>query len=122
MILCTHNIKVFLAKGFVSTPMVSLGTVMQKADLGIIITASHNPPAYNGFKLKGPYGGPLLPSSVAEIELLIPPPLSKINDTSSPLSFGEGPGVRPVTLEDDYIKHVEKNFDLDLIRNSNLHL
>src|SRR4051812_48363083 len=61
-VLATNGIKVLLAKGFVSTPMISLGAVNYKADLGIIITASHNPPAYNGFKLKGSYGGPLTPS------------------------------------------------------------
>ena len=55
------GIKSYLAEGFVSTPMISLGTLHYKANLGIIITASHNPPSYNGFKLKGSYGGPLLP-------------------------------------------------------------
>ena len=54
-VLVANNIKVHLAKGFVSTPMVSLGTVNVKASIGIIITASHNPAAYNGFKLKGNY-------------------------------------------------------------------
>src|ERR1041385_5517793 len=39
-----NGVKVFLAKGFVSTPMISLGAVRFKASLGIIITASHNPP------------------------------------------------------------------------------
>jgi len=53
MVLCAKGVKVFLAKGFVSTPMISLGTLHAKADLGVIITASHNPPSYNGFKLKG---------------------------------------------------------------------
>jgi phosphomannomutase len=65
-ILARYGIKVYLAKGFVSTPMVSLGTVRKKSNLGIIITASHNPPAYNGFKLKGSYGGPLLSEKVEE--------------------------------------------------------
>src|ERR1035437_7948211 len=60
-VLAHYGIKVFLAKGFISTPMISLGTVKYKANIGIIITASHNPPSYNGFKLKGYYGGPLLP-------------------------------------------------------------
>src|SRR4051812_29038855 len=36
----SKGIKVFLAKDFVSTPMISLGAVTYKADLGIIITAS----------------------------------------------------------------------------------
>jgi len=49
------GIKVYLAKGPVSTPMVSLGTLAQKSSLGIVITASHNPPSYNGYKLKGLY-------------------------------------------------------------------
>ena len=72
--------KVFIASGitvyysdvFVSTPMVSLGTLRQKADLGIVITASHNPPEYNGYKLKGSFGGPLLPEDISDIEMLIP--------------------------------------------------
>src|SRR5688572_6366764 len=56
-----NNVKVYYASSFVSTPMVSLGTLRQKADLGIVLTASHNPPEYNGYKLKGSFGGPLLP-------------------------------------------------------------
>src|SRR5690606_18104971 len=71
-ILASHGIKCFLAKGIASTPMVSLGTVRHKAGLGIVITASHNPPMYSGFKLKGAYGGPLLPALVEEVERLIP--------------------------------------------------
>src|SRR5690606_3495607 len=62
-----NNIKVFLAKDFVSTPMISLGAVRYKTGLGIIITASHNPPSYNGYKIKGYYGGPLAPENVQEI-------------------------------------------------------
>ena len=45
-VLCSQGILVKLAKGFVSTPMVSLGVVKEEADLGIVITASHNPPSY----------------------------------------------------------------------------
>ena len=45
------NIKVKMSYGFVSTPMVSLGVVKESADLGVVITASHNPPTYNGYKL-----------------------------------------------------------------------
>ena len=48
-----HGIKVFLAKDYVSTPMISLGALKLKTSLGIIITASHNPPSYNCYKLKG---------------------------------------------------------------------
>jgi phosphomannomutase len=47
-VLANEGIKVFLAKDFVSTPMVSLGTKNKNASIGVIITASHNPPSYNG--------------------------------------------------------------------------
>ncbi|HTB30625.1 MAG TPA: phosphoglucomutase/phosphomannomutase family protein, partial [Bacteroidia bacterium] len=66
------GIKTLLSTGIASTPMVSLGVVEKKASIGVVITASHNPPEYNGFKLKGSYGGPLLEKNVKEIENIIP--------------------------------------------------
>ena len=57
--------------GLSTTPTVEMAVVFEKADGGIIITASHNPPSYNGYKLKGSYGGPLIPSQVQEIEDII---------------------------------------------------
>lgn len=116
------GIKVFMAKGYVSTPMVSLGTVNHKTGLGIIITASHNPPEYNGFKLKGSYGGPLFPSLVEEIENLIPLALP---ENFAPLSLNEmeAKGLLVFTdLETEYCQHVEQNFDLELIRNSGIRI
>jgi len=120
-VLAGKGIKVYLAKGFVSTPMISLAAVQYKTSLGIIITASHNPPEYNGFKLKGSYGGPLTPSNVLEIENMIPDaPEVKGKKTIS--DFEREGLVQYVNLEDDYIRHVEKNFDLDAIRNSGMNL
>jgi phosphomannomutase len=120
-ILCINGIKTHLAKDFVSTPMISLGAVNLKTDLGIIITASHNPPDYNGFKLKGSYGGPLLPAQVAEIEALIQDETSFTNLEKYSLDDFEKKGLlQKVNLEDMYIEHVKKNFDLELIRNSKM--
>lgn len=111
-----HGIKVFLAKDFVSTPMISLGTVKKNADLGIIITASHNPPSYNGFKLKGSYGGPLLPEDVQEIEDMIADSCSI--DVTAGLKTSNL--LEYIDLETMYCEHAQKNFDLDAIRNSGL--
>jgi phosphomannomutase len=100
--------------------MISLGAVHSQSDLGIIITASHNPPAYNGFKLKGSYGGPLSPSDVSDIEKIIPP-ASTVDISRSSLEEFQAAGLlQYVDLEDLYIRHVQKNFDLDAIRNSKL--
>ncbi len=118
--MANFNIKVYYDKNFASTPMVSLGVVKLKADMGIVITASHNPPSYNGFKLKSGYGGPTIPSDIESVEAIIPDsPLGKL----LPLKKYEEKGlIEYVNLEDMYIKHVEDNFDLDLIRNSNINL
>jgi phosphomannomutase len=100
--------------------MISLGAKNYNASVGIIITASHNPPAYNGFKLKGHYGGPLLPEKIEEIEALIPEaPAANFKEVS--LAEAEANGsLKWVPLEDDYCTHVERSFDLDAIRNSSL--
>ena len=121
-ILASHGIKVYLAKNFVSTPMVSLGTLRKKADLGIIITASHNPPSYNGFKIKGAYGGPLLPEKIEEIELLIPAKSTTDVDKLSIKDFQVRGLIEYIDLETMYCDHVEANFDLESIRKSGLRL
>jgi len=116
------GIKTFLAQGFVSTPMISLGAVNYKCEAGIIITASHNPPSYNGFKLKGSYGGPLKPSLVQEIEDIIPEKCT-VNYESVSIEDLKNKGlIEYVDLESMYIEHVEKYFDLNAIKKSGLNL
>lgn len=117
-----NGIKVLLAEDFVSTPMISLGCVKYKTTLGVIITASHNPPAYNGYKIKGHYGGPLGPEQVQEIEDAMPDTVN-VNWNGIDLAAAKEKGqLQIVPLEDMYIQHVEENFDLDAIKNSNLNL
>ena len=68
-----HNgFEVHLSVGPVTTPMVSLGAKELNTGIGVIITASHNPPTDNGFKLKGNHGGPLLEADVKAVESFIP--------------------------------------------------
>jgi phosphomannomutase len=114
------GIKVFLAPDFVSTPMVSLGVVETGSDLGVVITASHNPPSYNGYKLKSSYGGPSTPSDIDEVESLIPdtalyglPTLQDLRDDGL-LDY--------VDLENMYLNHVRNGFDLGKIHSSGVKL
>ena len=116
-----HGIKVNLAKDFVSTPMVSLGVVKTKSDLGVVITASHNPPSYNGYKLKSLHGSPSIPKDIAAVEALIPDsPTGEVLPSLEEM-FDSGL-LNYIDLEDMYIEHVKSNFDLDTIRNSHVRL
>lgn len=119
-VLCNFGIKVYLDRNFVSTPMVSLGVVKLEADMGVVITASHNPPTYNGFKLKSAYGGPTIPSDIAAVESIIPD--SPLGTLDSLQTYEEEGLIEYVDLEEMYIGHVKDNFDLDLIYNSDIKL
>ncbi len=120
-VLGAYGLKVRLAEGTVSTPMISLGVVKTKSDLGIVITASHNPPSYNGYKLKAHYGGPMIPSEVQKVEDLIPEvcSLSQLPSISDLKSKGL---LEVVDLEGIYLKHARKSFDIKAIKASGIKL
>ena len=115
-VLVQHGLLVHFDQHFVSTPMISLGVKALSADIGIVLTASHNPPTYNGYKLKGPHGGPLLVKYIDEIEALIPEAHLITEKTVDEL-VAEGK-VKLVDLETMYYEHVKNYFDLDAINES----
>jgi phosphomannomutase len=112
-VLCKEGIKVFYDKHFVSTPMISLAARNLGCELGVILTASHNPPSYNGYKLKGKHGGPLVQKYITEVEALIP---DTYTAEEVALEEWEKKGLLEfVDLETMYFEHVEEHFDLDTI-------
>lgn len=117
-----NNIKVLLVKGFVSTPMISMGTKEYKAGLGVIITASHNPYKDNGYKLKGHYGGPLMENDIHDVENLIPDSCDYDIDKISLKDFEDKGLLEYVDIESMYCDYLEEKFDLDLIRKSKMNL
>lgn len=70
-VFANHGIKVYLTDTFVTTPTVSLLTRDRNLAYGVMITSSHNPPKYNGFKLKDEFGGSMGTVKLAEIEKLL---------------------------------------------------
>lgn len=112
-VFCRQGIKVYYDKHFVSTPMISLGAKNLGCELGVILTASHNPPSYNGYKLKSKHGGPLIQKYINEVEALIPDSF-ETEDLS--LEEWEAKGLLEfVDLETMYFEHVQNYFDLDAI-------
>ncbi len=63
-----HGVKVKLTDSFVTTPTVSLLSRDNALAYGVMITSSHNPAKYNGFKLKDEYGGSMGTSHLSLIE------------------------------------------------------
>ncbi len=115
-VFCAMGVKVKLARGFVSTPMISLGAKLLGCEAGIVITASHNPPEYNGYKLKSGYGGPTIPEEIAKVEAMIP---DEARIPAESVEHFEKAGlIEYVDLETMYLNHVRASFDLDTINNS----
>jgi phosphomannomutase len=113
-ILSSRGLRVFLSDSFVSTPAVSLYTRANRLAGGVMITASHNPPIYNGFKVKASYGGPAHPEVIAEIERNLL--------TVNPDDPAE-PAEELITMEDikgHYLDYLKSRLDLGLIRESHV--
>jgi phosphomannomutase len=70
-VLAANGFTVLLAQSDAPTPAISYAVKNLKAIAGIMITASHNAPRYNGVKLKAPYGGSALPEQCHRVEVYL---------------------------------------------------
>jgi len=70
-VLAANGFKVFLSQSDAPTPAISFAVRHFNAIAGVMITASHNAPRYNGVKLKSAYGGSALPEQCRRVEVYI---------------------------------------------------
>jgi alpha-D-glucose phosphate-specific phosphoglucomutase len=70
-VMAANNIQTWLARADTPTPAISYAVVNKKTTAGIMITASHNAPRYNGVKLKAGYGGSASPAQNKRVEAIL---------------------------------------------------
>jgi alpha-D-glucose phosphate-specific phosphoglucomutase len=67
-VMAGNGIVAWLTRADAPTPAISYSVVHKKAAAGVMISASHNPPRYNGVKLKATYGGAASPQQARRVE------------------------------------------------------
>ena len=113
-VMAANNIKTYLCRKATPTPIVSYGVLTRKAAGGIIITASHNPAEWNGFKIKSPDGS----SAPTEVEGDIESRLARIMEENKVrrVKIAEAVAAKSVEYVDivpEYYEHLTKLVDLD---------
>jgi len=120
-VVAAEGLNVWLTDGISSTPQVSLTAKQKRLAGGVIITASHNPAEYNGFKLKAGYGGPSTPEDIAKVQKLVtkfettPPKPKRLAPIADLVADKK---VRTFDAKSLYVDYVRKKIDLDAIRNA----
>ncbi|MCG9649235.1 phospho-sugar mutase [Vibrio brasiliensis] len=88
-VLTSLGIKVFLTHAVAATPIVAFGVKHFNAAAAVVVTASHNPPEYNGFKVYWENGAQIIPPHdsgiAAEIDIAAtkPIPLMSLSDAET---------------------------------------
>ena len=107
------GIPAVITENSVPTPVLSYMVREFKSPLGIMITASHNPANWNGFKIKGPYAGSADPKITAKVQSLIDYKKTIQIPNICIKTFDPKPG---------YFKVLSKFIDIDLISSAKLEL
>jgi len=116
-VMAANGIKVALSSAFLPTPALSFAVRERQAGAGIMITASHNPARWNGFKVKPWYGGSASPEVTAAIEGAIPGIQAAGSVRSSPLGELEAQGlVERFDVRASYLRACAGFVDLDRIK------
>ncbi|MGB0910715.1 MAG: phosphoglucomutase/phosphomannomutase family protein [Nitrospirales bacterium] len=122
-VLSAHGIPSLLCDRDVPTPTISYHILHRKLAGGINISASHNPPSYNGIKFTPAWGGPALPETTQAIEQRIIPLLHGEYIKWLPWERAKADGmVRYIDAKPEYLTSLETHIDCEKIRAGNLRI
>lgn len=113
-----NGIKTLFCDEVAPTPAVSWAVKQEGAGAGVMITASHNPPIYNGFKIKEGYGGSASPTTTGLLEKIVAYNLESTRLVRSvPFDDASRMGlIIPYDATTGYLRQVGRYVDLELIR------
>jgi len=111
-----------LLSGAAPTPVVSYSIVNRKAGGGVVITASHNPPQWNGFKYKPDYGGSASPEIVEALETEIDEAQRHEIPVLSLPEARERGLLDEIDPAPPYLAHLARLVDIETIRSSGLNV
>ena len=119
-VVAANGIHVYLCDSPVSTPVVSYALLQRKAGGAVIITASHNPARWSGFKYKPEYASSASPEVIARIEEPLPAILASAVP-HLPLTEAQERGlVELVSPRQSYLEHVGELVDVKALRAAGL--
>lgn len=118
-VFAASGIRVILADGVATTPAISWATEEYDCQAGIVITASHNPPAYSGFKIKAHFGGPATPEMIAavEAELEGSAEIPELDPFDRLVSAGQ---VQLRDIQGEYVEVLRERLDIEAIKASGI--
>jgi phosphomannomutase len=112
-----NGIQVRLTEDYAPTPAVSWAVRETGSGAGVMITASHNPPEYNGFKVKEAFGGSALPATTRILEEIV---AYNRGNNRRVISVPYDEALKKGTIElfdpcEGYFHQISRYVDLDLI-------
>jgi alpha-D-glucose phosphate-specific phosphoglucomutase len=116
-VLAANGLNVYLTDDATPTPVIAFAVVEKKACGAVNITASHNPPTDNGFKVRDPNGGAIDPEGLKRIEALIP---DSVEETKR-MDLGDAMRDRKVIYFDaseGYIENIKRLVDIQKIKDA----
>jgi alpha-D-glucose phosphate-specific phosphoglucomutase len=118
-VLAANGFMVHLTDKATPTPVIAYSVVDQHAAGAVNITASHNPPTDNGFKVRDEFGGAIDPEGLKRIESLIPDSVEDVKREDFEPAEKAG-RIQKFDAAPHYITHLRDLIDLEPIRSAGL--